>query len=142
MLRLTLITASNRQPDWVDAGADDYARRLRGRCSLAIEAVALARRTASTPVERAIADVPSSGQSKLTWEFRTVEDESPVDAVLREAPGYDLVVIGVSEEWGLESHVFGLRPERIAEESPTSMLIVRSLSSSKRRPSSPARDWR
>lgn len=56
MLRLTLITASNRQPDWVDDGADDYAKRLRGRCSLAIETVPLARRTATTPTERAIAD--------------------------------------------------------------------------------------
>ena len=56
MLRLTLITASNRQPDWVDSGADDYAKRLRGRCSLAIETVPLARRTATTPLERATAD--------------------------------------------------------------------------------------
>ena len=56
MLRLRLITASNRQPDWVDAGADDYAKRLRGRCTLAIEAVPLARRTATTPAERAITD--------------------------------------------------------------------------------------
>ena len=37
----------------------------------------------------------------------------------------DLVVIGVSEEWGLESHLFGLRPERIAASCPTSLLIVR-----------------
>jgi 23S rRNA (pseudouridine1915-N3)-methyltransferase len=56
MLRLRLITASNRQPDWVDAGTDDYAKRLRGRCTLAIETVPLARRTATTPAERAIAD--------------------------------------------------------------------------------------
>jgi 23S rRNA (pseudouridine1915-N3)-methyltransferase len=56
MLRLALITASNRQPDWVEQGADDYAKRLRGRCTLEIKAVPLARRTSSTPVERAIAD--------------------------------------------------------------------------------------
>ena len=56
MLRLTLITASNRQPEWVDDGADDYAKRLRGRCTLEIKTVPLARRTATTPVERAIAD--------------------------------------------------------------------------------------
>ena len=37
----------------------------------------------------------------------------------------DLVVIGVSEEWGLESHLFGWRPERIAQGCPTSLLIVR-----------------
>lgn len=56
MLRLSLLTVSNRQPEWVDAGADDYAKRLRGRCSLEIKTVPLARRTASTPVERAMAE--------------------------------------------------------------------------------------
>jgi 23S rRNA (pseudouridine1915-N3)-methyltransferase len=56
MLRLSLISASNRQPDWVDQGADDYAKRLRGRCTLEIKTVPLARRTTSTPTERAIHD--------------------------------------------------------------------------------------
>lgn len=56
MLRLSLITASNRQPEWVDAGADEYAQRLRGRCTLEIKTVPLARRTPSTPAERAVAD--------------------------------------------------------------------------------------
>ena len=57
--------------------------------------------------------------------FRMLEDPSPVDAVLREANNFDLVIVGVSEEWGLESHLFGFRPERIAQESRTSLLIVR-----------------
>jgi 23S rRNA (pseudouridine1915-N3)-methyltransferase len=56
VLRLSLITASNRQPEWVDAGAADYAQRLRGRCTLEIKTVPLARRTASIPAERAIND--------------------------------------------------------------------------------------
>lgn len=56
MLRLSLISASNRQPDWVDQGAEDYAKRLRGRCALEIKTVPLARRTSATPVERAIHD--------------------------------------------------------------------------------------
>lgn len=56
MLRLALITASNRQPEWVDAGADEYAQRLRGRCTLEIKTVPLARRTATAPVERAVQD--------------------------------------------------------------------------------------
>ena len=56
MLRLSLITASNRPPEWVDHGADDYAKRLRGRCTLEIKTVPLARRTATTPAERAIHD--------------------------------------------------------------------------------------
>jgi 23S rRNA (pseudouridine1915-N3)-methyltransferase len=54
MLRLSLITASNRQPEWVDEGAGDYAKRLRGRCTLEIKTVPLARRTATSPAERAI----------------------------------------------------------------------------------------
>jgi Kef-type K+ transport system membrane component KefB/nucleotide-binding universal stress UspA family protein len=62
----------------------------------------------------------------LPVEFTVVEDASPVEAVLREARrGYDLVIIGVSDEWGLESHLFGFRPERIAEKVDCSLLIVR-----------------
>jgi len=56
MLRLSLLTASNRQPEWVDDGAADYAKRVRGRCTLEIKTLPLARRTSSTPIERAIAD--------------------------------------------------------------------------------------
>lgn len=56
---------------------------------------------------------------------KVVESLNPVDAVLDIARQFDLVVIGVSEEWGLASHLFGWRSERIAEACPTSMLIVR-----------------
>jgi nucleotide-binding universal stress UspA family protein len=76
---------------------------------------------AQDAVERAFDD-PERPQSV---DMRVVEDASPVDAVLRVAGEFDLVVVGVSEEWGLESHLFGLRPERIAERCPTSLLIVR-----------------
>jgi hypothetical protein len=34
-------------------------------------------------------------------------------------------VIGVSDEWGLSSSLFGWRPERIAGQSTASLLIVR-----------------
>lgn len=57
--------------------------------------------------------------------FRMVEDDSPIDAVIREAASHDLVLIGVAEKWGLESHVFGWKAERIAADCPCSMLIVR-----------------
>ena len=56
---------------------------------------------------------------------RVVESRDPVDAVLKASHEFDLIVIGVSEEWGLSSHLFGWRSERIAEGCPTSMLIVR-----------------
>ncbi len=63
---------------------------------------------------------------------RVVENASPVDAVLQAAKDFDLVVIGVSEEWGLASHLFGWRPERIVDAVPVSMLIVRKFARSDR----------
>jgi Kef-type K+ transport system membrane component KefB len=57
--------------------------------------------------------------------FRVVEDASPVDAVLRETAGYDLLVLGVAEEWGLESAMFGFRRERLVTECPAPILIVK-----------------
>jgi hypothetical protein len=48
-----------------------------------------------------------------------------VDAVLQFSGQYDLVVVGMSEDWGLESHLFGLRAERIAQEWQGSLLLVR-----------------
>jgi nucleotide-binding universal stress UspA family protein len=64
--------------------------------------------------------------------FRVVEDPSPVGVVLHQAPQFDLVIIGVAEEWGLESHLFGWRAERIARDCPSSMLIVRKHGTGKR----------
>lgn len=58
-------------------------------------------------------------------ELRVIEHASPVNAVLEQAKEFDLVVIGVAEEWGLESHLFGWQAERIARDCPTSLLIVR-----------------
>ena len=58
-------------------------------------------------------------------ELRVVYDASPAGAVTGAAADFDLVIIGVADEWGLRSHRFGWRPERIAQESPTSLLIVR-----------------
>jgi nucleotide-binding universal stress UspA family protein len=60
--------------------------------------------------------------------FKVIEHDSPVAAVLSESTNSDLVVIGVAEEWGLESQLFGWRSQRIARDCPTSLLIVRKAS--------------
>jgi 23S rRNA (pseudouridine1915-N3)-methyltransferase len=54
MLRLILIAASQRQPEWVEQGFRDYAKRLRGRCTLELKTVALARRAAGAATARAV----------------------------------------------------------------------------------------
>jgi Kef-type K+ transport system membrane component KefB/nucleotide-binding universal stress UspA family protein len=58
--------------------------------------------------------------------FQVVAHASPEDAVLEEAArGYDLVVVGVGAEWGLEGGLFGLHRERLVRDSHTSLLVVR-----------------
>jgi Kef-type K+ transport system membrane component KefB/nucleotide-binding universal stress UspA family protein len=57
--------------------------------------------------------------------LKTIEGDSPVDVVIEQAKEFDLVVIGVAEEWGLESQLLGFRAERVAREVACSLLIVR-----------------
>jgi Kef-type K+ transport system membrane component KefB/nucleotide-binding universal stress UspA family protein len=58
--------------------------------------------------------------------FKVVAHGSPEEAVLEESrQGYDLLVVGVGAKWGLESHLFGLHRERLIEEAPVSLLVVR-----------------
>lgn len=56
MPRLVLVAAANRQPAWVEDGYAEYAKRLRGRHTLEIKVVALARRTKAAPAARAVED--------------------------------------------------------------------------------------
>jgi Kef-type K+ transport system membrane component KefB len=75
---------------------------------------------------RAAAEKTFSDPSQpMPVNFQVIEDLSPVDAVIQAARDYDLVVIGVEEQWGMQSQLFGFRPERIAREITTSLLIVR-----------------
>ncbi|HEX8915944.1 MAG TPA: universal stress protein, partial [Humisphaera sp.] len=59
-------------------------------------------------------------------EFRVVRGAEPVDAVIGESAGFDLLIVGVGPEWGLEGGTFfGLRPERLTAEARCSLLLVR-----------------
>ena len=53
-LNVELLVASGRQPAWVEAGFDEYAKRLRGRVRVELRAVALAGH--SVPRARAVAE--------------------------------------------------------------------------------------
>jgi nucleotide-binding universal stress UspA family protein len=58
--------------------------------------------------------------------FRAIEAEAPAEAVLSEArAGYDLVIVGMGREYGLEQRSFGLQRERLLSECPVSLLVVR-----------------
>jgi len=57
----------------------------------------------------------------------TVEHESPATVAVERAAMFDLVIVGVGHEWGLGDRRlgFGLHPERLIRECPSSLLVVR-----------------
>ncbi|MCL5028065.1 MAG: cation:proton antiporter [Bacteroidetes bacterium] len=58
--------------------------------------------------------------------LRVVESDSPLDTAVKIAnQNYDLIVVGLSETWGLEPSLFSKRHERLARECPASLLIMR-----------------
>ncbi|TMA52767.1 MAG: cation/H(+) antiporter [Deltaproteobacteria bacterium] len=76
------------------------------------------------PLSEVLAAEVRPGEGKLT--LKIVERADPGHAVLEEcARGYDLLLIGVGPEWGLEHRPFGLHPEVIITECPSSLLVVR-----------------
>jgi nucleotide-binding universal stress UspA family protein len=85
--------------------------------------------TASAPksaeAKRAVEKTFETQANSASVSFHVVEDSSPVGVVLHHARDFDLVIIGVAEQWGLESRLFGWRPEKIARDCPASLLIVR-----------------
>jgi Kef-type K+ transport system membrane component KefB/nucleotide-binding universal stress UspA family protein len=65
---------------------------------------------------------PAGGQVRM----EIVPHASPADAALEEsARGYDLVIVGLGREWGLEQRQFGVHPERLMRDCSTSLLVVR-----------------
>jgi Kef-type K+ transport system membrane component KefB len=113
-----------------DLLALDLAGRIarNARASLSVLHVIPPRRSPTDAVlhARSVVDRSFADPTQPTpVHFQVIEDESPVDAVIRSASQYNLLVIGVEEQWGMQSQLFGFRPERIAREAATSLLIVR-----------------
>jgi len=105
------------------------ARIVRNSTAQATILHVVAPMTASAPksaeAKRAVEKTFNTIADSTSVSFQVVEDSSPVGVVLHYARDYDLVIIGVAEEWGLESRLFGWRPEKIARDCPASLLIVR-----------------
>ncbi len=79
----------------------------------------------SAEAKRTVERVFQNPADNASSHFQVIEDSSPAGVVLHHARDFDLVIIGVAEEWGLESRPFGWRPEKIARDCPASLLIVR-----------------
>lgn len=58
--------------------------------------------------------------------LEVVESDTPLDTAIEiSKKNYDLVVVGLSETWGLEPSLFSKRHERLGRECPASLLILR-----------------
>lgn len=54
-MKIHLITIGQKMPQWVNAGYDEYAKRLPRECELLLKELPLAKRSKSTVIEQAIA---------------------------------------------------------------------------------------
>ncbi|HET9956857.1 MAG TPA: cation:proton antiporter [Polyangiaceae bacterium] len=68
-----------------------------------------------------------AGANPERIEVKIVRTEDALTTLVHEAKtgGYDLVVIGVTKDWGLTPAFFGSRHERLARETSANLLIVR-----------------
>jgi nucleotide-binding universal stress UspA family protein len=64
--------------------------------------------------------------NRASVRMKLVSHDKPAVAALEEAgKGYDLVIVGAGHQWGLERRLFGMAPELMVEQCPTSLLLVR-----------------
>jgi Kef-type K+ transport system membrane component KefB/nucleotide-binding universal stress UspA family protein len=64
--------------------------------------------------------------NRTSVRMKLVSHEKPAQAAVEEAArGYDLVIVGAGNQWGLERRLFGLVPEFMVERCPISLLLVR-----------------
>ncbi|MCX7089255.1 MAG: 23S rRNA (pseudouridine(1915)-N(3))-methyltransferase RlmH [Methylococcales bacterium] len=55
-MQIQLITVGNRMPGWIQAGYDEYAKRLPRECELTLKEIAPGKRTKNSDVERIVKD--------------------------------------------------------------------------------------
>lgn len=108
-----------------DRRALELAARIARRTDISVTVlhVVAPDRPASTPGTgwTNVVDEVSDGRVRL----KVVESEDPVEAAVREAwTGYDLIVAGASEVWGVDFSLFSERLQRLAFATPASLLVV------------------
>lgn len=99
-----------------DRGAVEVARKLAQHAGASVTVLRV--RGKRSKAEPMALPTPSD------FDVKTVVSDDPVDAVLGEAGGYDLLVVGVGEIWGLDHQLFGMQPERLIRATTQSLLIV------------------
>jgi len=82
----------------------------------------------SNDIQPQLREVFGSETEQVT--IKQAAQGEPAEAALTEIRSqsdhpYDLVIIGVGRDWGLEARQFGIQQEFLIRECPTSLLILR-----------------
>jgi nucleotide-binding universal stress UspA family protein len=65
---------------------------------------------------------PSGGMVNILMAY----DAEPLEVAIKESNnGYDLLIVGIGRDWGLEQRLVGVYQERLMRDSPVSVLVVR-----------------
>jgi nucleotide-binding universal stress UspA family protein len=62
----------------------------------------------------------------VTAEIAALIDTDISQAIINTAAGYDLIIIGASNEWAVPQWLFGTLPDKVANHASASVLMVRS----------------
>jgi Kef-type K+ transport system membrane component KefB/nucleotide-binding universal stress UspA family protein len=115
-----------------DAAALDAALRIASAVDAELTVLRVVEEGAAIPVGlEGLGEILPPGRREQAFALgvrvQGVRSGAPVDVVVQEVRrgAYDLVVIGVAKAWGLTPAFFGMRHERIVEETQASLLIVR-----------------
>lgn len=101
----------------VSAARSGQSRQSQGRASI-------------EEIFRGESDAPAESES-LRITLKAAEGVTPAEAALAEAAhGYDLMIVGVGPEWGLEQRSLRTHSEQIIQACPTSLLVVKGRSTS------------
>ncbi len=103
-----------------DRAALDLARRIASNCGAKLTVLCVTTKEGERP------PAASRSDDAIAEETKVVSPSNPIDAVITESQaGYDLVVIGIGSQWGLEHRSFGVKTEKVLANAPVSVLVVR-----------------
>jgi len=114
-------------PEWHVSYATGYAILLAKQHRAAVTIFSAAQTDAELEKERAYSNRLASmcRTHGVPVEEKFAKVRSIVDAVVEEAKGYELLVLGASSEWRLTQFAFGAMQDQIARRAPVPVLMVR-----------------
>ena len=129
-MKIELLAAGQKPPHWIQAGVDEYSKRLPGSCEFRVREVPIARRTRNTSPEKAMMEEEARFAKQINRDAHVValdrsgRDWSTEDLAARlalwmqEAPLVQMLVGGPD---GLSKNSLAAAKERWSLSAPASL---------------------